>query len=517
MGSFLRLVVAALGWQAIQAFFRHRRVRDLGVCGLYLVAAYLVFSPSYANLDFFWDDEAFIFSNPSVINAPSWFSFWEYGGKFSKAWPLSYSVYWMMINYFPDSGMIFYKSVNIFLHALNGFVLFVIFRRIRLPRPFFLAMIFLAHPLQVEVVSWVMQFQTIIAGFFALLSMYCFLLFGKRRSIWPYTFAYLFFFLSLQAKSIAVALPVFFCYIIWYCRRPLRYYLVLVPFLLMSTQAALRSVRGTSLMLERLNYELIETGQLSRPGDRRLAANRDHGSDLNSITPWRDEHFFNFNNYLWESRRPERSISFKRSKVLQKAIVHYPTKIVLPVGLAFIYSQAPEHPLLVGAMCFLLFGLPVVLYVLNRRRIVFAVPVLLVATLLPVCGLSYIGFFSWSYVADRYAYLAVIALPLLLGIWARKSHDFAYAVKVYLVLVLCLSYWYGYKFNNPLRLYAEALNNRSDAAMYSLYFEEHLSQNLIPEAEDVLNEAVRKFPEDPKFKADRVRLEIYKKYLKGSN
>lgn len=517
MNTWVRLISTLIGRHLLDVMLDNRHVRNAGTLLLFVSIGYLVFLPSFANLDFFWDDEVFIFSNPYVLNAPSLLSFWDSGSKFSKAWPLSYSFYWYVIHNFPSLSLGFYKSVNIFIHSLNGFVLFCILRSLNLRPSFLLSMIFMAHPLHVEVVSWVMQFQTILAGFFGLLAVYFFLMFCRKKGNRYWLTALTLFFLSLQAKSIAVALPLLFAYMLWFWHRPLRSYLLLIPFLLLSGHATLVSVKGTNFHLEKSKSELIETGNATSVSDRRLAHVRRKPKDISSDQASAHEAFFEFNNYYWKAGRPKRMIEFSRTEVLRKAIVHYPLKIVFPVGLGFIYPKTVESLVLVAIMVALIFGLPLYLYIQSRQRIVFTVPVILSATLLPFCGLSYIGFFSWSLVADRYAYLAVLALPLSFGIGLRKLREFPSVLKVYLALILCLSHWYGYKFNNPLRLYEAALEHRADPAIYSLYFEQHLRQNLIIEAEEVLNEASRKFPDHQKFKFDRIRLEMHMKHLKGSN
>ena len=63
----------------------------------FITISFLVFFPSFLNQNFFWDDERFVFLNPSVLQAPNWYSFWIVKSDFHKSWPLGYSIFWILV------------------------------------------------------------------------------------------------------------------------------------------------------------------------------------------------------------------------------------------------------------------------------------------------------------------------------------------------------------------------------------------------------------------------------------
>ncbi len=93
--------------------------------------------------------------------------------------------------------------VNLLLHAGNAAVVLLIARRVlRAPGALLAAALFAIHPLQTEAVNYVYQRATLLAAFFALLSL---LLFLRERYYWSVAA----FGFSLLAKEETMALPVF--------------------------------------------------------------------------------------------------------------------------------------------------------------------------------------------------------------------------------------------------------------------------------------------------------------------
>ncbi|MDO9182495.1 MAG: hypothetical protein Q7U04_08800, partial [Bacteriovorax sp.] len=218
----------------------------------FIIISLIVFSPSFLNLNYFWDDERFVFLNPGLIQAPDWFSFWNFKSEFYKSWPLGYSFFWLLIKNFPTQSIIFYKIINIIIHSLNGYLVYRFLKKLNFNLAFIISLIFLVHPMQVEAVSWVFQLLTLTAfSFFmgSLLSLLDFTESGKKTSLF---LSFVFLLFSLWTKSIALLAPILFIFIFWYRNLKLSKYILLIPFFILSVYVGLSNQRGVDRTLSNL-------------------------------------------------------------------------------------------------------------------------------------------------------------------------------------------------------------------------------------------------------------------------
>lgn len=111
-----------------------------------------------------------------------------------------------------------FHAVNVLLHAANTILIVLIARRLLRPSLALLAgALFALHPLQTQAVNYVFERATLLAAFFALLSLLCFV---QER----YAYAVAAFGLSLLAKEETIALPAFMLlYDIVYRRHRIRW------------------------------------------------------------------------------------------------------------------------------------------------------------------------------------------------------------------------------------------------------------------------------------------------------
>jgi tetratricopeptide (TPR) repeat protein len=175
----------------------------------------LVFVAYWNSIDggFHFDDQA-IFLDPYIISS-------GFGWKllrFAQTRPLTYlSFHW---NYLAGSAAAGFHLVNVVLHAANSVLLLLVARqRWQGSLPFLAAAVFALHPLNTQAVNYVFERATLLAAFFALLS----LLFFLRES---YVWSVAAFALSLLAKEETIALPAFLMLYDVVHRRPVhrRYY-----------------------------------------------------------------------------------------------------------------------------------------------------------------------------------------------------------------------------------------------------------------------------------------------------
>ncbi|MBI2251423.1 MAG: tetratricopeptide repeat protein [Armatimonadetes bacterium] len=110
-----------------------------------------------------------------------------------------------------------YHLVNLILHALNGFLVYLILRILAHKRAgkmlsgdilaLLIALLFISHPIQTESVTYIVSRSTLLYSFFYLLAFYYFLKFSKTDGISNYIFSNLFFIFSLPSKEAAITFP----------------------------------------------------------------------------------------------------------------------------------------------------------------------------------------------------------------------------------------------------------------------------------------------------------------------
>lgn len=122
----------------------------------------------------------------------------------------------------PDAGPGLFHFTNILIHAFNAMLVFALLRTVlslhRAPTgaaeggeplfaPAFAAAIFALHPAQVEAVCWIAQRKTVLATFFAILSIHSYLRHGARRGGGVAWAACGWYALATLAKPTTVLLP----------------------------------------------------------------------------------------------------------------------------------------------------------------------------------------------------------------------------------------------------------------------------------------------------------------------
>ena len=187
--------------------------REIIVFLLIQVAAFAVYFQALAyGFLTTWDDPVYVVNNVAAHG----FS-WEhvktaftrfYVGNYAPLHIVSYMLDYTLWGLNP-AGYIFH---NIVLHALNGYLLYLLLLRFStaLYPSVFAALLFVVHPVQVESVVWISQRKNVLAMLFFLLSFYFYSCFRKESvgaSRKHYALSLLFFACSLLAKSVTVVLP----------------------------------------------------------------------------------------------------------------------------------------------------------------------------------------------------------------------------------------------------------------------------------------------------------------------
>ena len=292
-------------------------------------------------------------------------------------WPLLYTLFWLEHKLW-GLAPLGYHLVNLLLHTGVVLLLWRLLRRLEVPGAWFAAAVFAVHPLHVESVAWVIGRKDILATLFYLSSVLAYIRFtemprGRRGG--PYLLAVALFVLGLLSKSIAITLPV--ALLLWHWWRHGRVTLAdgsrTLPFFLVGLGIGLADYAySTSLESVAFAYTLLERGLIAA-----------------------------------------------------HALTFYAGKLLWPVGLIGIYPHwepgIGDALAWGGAAGFV--AVVAVLWCWRRQlgRGPLAGVLFFAVALSPVLGLVDFGYMQFSFVADRYQYLAGIGLIVVVAAAASRA------------------------------------------------------------------------------------------------
>ena len=319
---------------------------------------------------FVWDDV--IFTEAKGVR--EWSGLWGIWFRPTEAiaaeghyWPLLYTTFWLEHKLwgFSPTG---YHIVNVALHLANTLLLWRILGRLAVPGPLLVAALFAVHPLHVESVAWIMERKDVLSGFFYLTAVLVWMRFTEAPRPGRYVLALALYVAGLLAKSVVVTLPAALLVLQWWRRGRL-------------------SVRD----LVRL-APFLAVGLAIAAGD------------------------FAF----YASREPlDLGYSFvERVLIAARALWFYVGKLLWPVDLAIIYplwdirATDPVAWLYVAAAVAVVAALWALRHRIGRGPLAGAL--FFGVTLSPVLGFVDYGYMQYSFVADRFQYLAGIGVMAVL-------------------------------------------------------------------------------------------------------
>lgn len=160
--------------------------------GLLLWTAILYF-PALSN-PFVYDDQSQIVENRNINSPGSVLVYFRQPSAFDQAFapqPGSFyrPLFWLSLaidNKISRTRPEFFHATNLLIHALNGILIFLIFRRwFTGLLPLMAGLAWLSLPIHTEVVAWISGRAISLATFFVLLVVFCALKYAERRS-WKY-------------------------------------------------------------------------------------------------------------------------------------------------------------------------------------------------------------------------------------------------------------------------------------------------------------------------------------------
>ena len=333
--------------------------------GLLLVGSY--FPAFFAG--FVWDDRVFTEARAVRDIDGLWRIYFSPAEIENEAhyWPLVYTTFWLehkLWGYAPTG----YHIVNVLLHLINTLLLWRLVARLTVPGAWIVAAVFAVHPLHVESVAWVIERKDLLSALFYLAAFSAYIRFVAERRPGRYFLALFLFALGMLCKSIAVTLPAALLIYHWWQhgRMTGADLLRLMPFFAVGLIAAVADV-AFSISREplALGYSMAE-----------------------------------------------------RVLIATHALWFYAGKLLWPANLAVIYPHWEVNvadPLAWGYVITAFAGVAA-LYRFRHRigRGPLAGALFFAVTLSPVLGFVDFGYMQFSFVADRYQYLAGIGVMAVL-------------------------------------------------------------------------------------------------------
>jgi tetratricopeptide (TPR) repeat protein len=424
------------------------------------LAAYF---PAY-DAGFYSDDVSLVVQNERLRTAHGLEEIWsDVRGTDHLYYPLTFTTYWVDYQLW-GTNPAGYHTANILLHALNSLLVWVLFRRLRIPGAWFAGAVFALHPVHVESVAWVTERRNTLSAFFYLLAFLAYLAYRPNggsafggggtaararplpdaapdaapdnaprtatRRRCAYIASLIFFAAALLSKTATLTLPAAVLVVAWWKRGRLSKsdWVPLLPFFAAAV--------ALSLWTAGLENALVERGG---PG-------------------WGEYSLVD------------------RFAIAGRAVWFYLGKVLYPVGLSFVYPQWS-----IGANGWVPYLYPLGVIALSaillaaRRRVGRAPAsawLFFVGTLSPVLGFIDFFYMMLSFVADRFLYLPSLGIIALaagcaasgytrLGTAARRL---ALALAVVLLAALAAgTVWRSSRFENAERLYGDVLANHPDS------------------------------------------------------
>ena len=339
-----------------------------------------------------FDDDLHVYANP-YLNPATWQSvarLWQHTYEHLYV-PLAYTIF-AALTWFATVPAHLDASVgqrislspaafhlaSLFLHLANSWLCFSLVRRLtRRARPAWLcALVFALHPLQLESVGWISELRGLTSGAFLLSALN--LLALSRRASDP----------RRARRGLVASVPLVACAML--CKPSA----AVAPLVALAIdRIALETPWRKALMVASAwAGAVLPFAWLTRASQGGAAA---------SVSPW------------WQ-----------RPFVAGDALAFYLFKTVAPLRLAVDYGRTPQQ-VMEHAWGYLAWTVPAALlalgYLLRRRHpLGWLGALLFVIPLLPTSGLVPFAYQSYSTVADRYAYLALVGAGLIVSAVADR-------------------------------------------------------------------------------------------------
>lgn len=337
------------------------------------------------DVGFIVDDDVNVTENSSLRDADGLRRIWTDPTANQQFYPLTYTSFWLQYR-ISGTDPYPYHLVNVLLHAAAAVLLGLTLRKLEVPWGWLAATWFAVHPAQVESVVWITERRNVLSGvlyILAALSYFRFALPTSTRSdprarTSAAILAVLLFAAALLAKTAVATLPFVLALVLWW-----------------KTGSVGRREAGPLIAMAAL---ALAAGLITLSVER---------SAVGADGP------------LWDLPLVERIL------VAGRAVFFYLGKLALPVGLSLNYPRWEIDPTSASAYLFPAFAVGGLLGLFLLRARIGRGPFVAFAsfaiTLAPVLGFFNVFYSVYSFVADRWVYLAAIAPMALAAAGAGRA------------------------------------------------------------------------------------------------
>lgn len=183
-------------------------------CALLLFLVLIAFSPALLG-GFVWDDVQYVERNPLLEDSQGLKQIWLSPKSSPQYYPLTFTTFWVE-HHLWGLHPFGYHLDNLFLHAANSLLLWLLLRRIGVPGAWFAALVWAIHPVRVESVAWISERKDVLSGFFCLASLLAWVSHLESNTRKPLVISLLLFSLALLAKTAVCPLPIVLLLVAWW-------------------------------------------------------------------------------------------------------------------------------------------------------------------------------------------------------------------------------------------------------------------------------------------------------------
>ncbi len=423
---------------------------------LLIISAYL---PALRG-GFIWDDDDWVYENPYVTGEKSIWRVWYTTEIPGQNYPLTYTFFRLQSRLWGLNPFGYHLS-NVLLHAVNALLLLSVLRNLKVRGAWFVATVFALHPLMVESVAWITEAKNLLSAFFLFLSLLLFFRFGNTGRKSTYSLSLLLYLLALLSKTFICTFPVILLILRWYRKGRVagEYVIKILPFFFLSLLA------GAFTWF----YEVRYVGT--------------RGDD-------------------WAMPFPDRIL------VAGKAFWFYLGKLTLPLKITFIYPHWEVSPGNINQWIFPISAIFILAILWRARNRIGRGPFTALAcySVLLFPALGFVSFYAqiYSFVADHYAYLAVIGPTVIIVATFESIVSSKTSLKLSAGLIaICffiLTFSRAQVYKDSETLFREVIEKNPNSWMAH----NNLGQELVNK--DRIDEALAHYYEALRYKMDSVRI-----------
>lgn len=351
---------------------RYVQVRDAAThLAMYLsivCATFISYWPAIRG-NLLWDDNAHV-TRSDLQSMHGLWRIWFDLGATQQYYPLLHSAFWVEHRIWGDA-VFGYHALNILLHAISACLVVAIVRRLALPGAWLAGFLFALHPVCVEAVAWISEQKSALSGVFCLAAALAYLHFDRTRRKSHYLLSLGLFVSALMCKTVTAVLPAILLVVFWWLRGRIEWRRDLLP----------------------------------------LASWFAIGVPAGLFTAWVER-----TPGLIGAQGPQYALSaIERVLLAGRVPWFYAWKAVWPSNLMFVY---PRWKIDVGQWWQYLFPIGLIavaagfVWLARTRRGPIACLAIFLGALFPVLGFFNVYPFRYSYVADHFQYLALLAIVI---------------------------------------------------------------------------------------------------------